>query len=208
MSGDMAEVTRLVDENPECVNSLGELGGRHVWPLHIAIINRHGEVATYLIDHGADINQRMEEEENGQYQGETPLLVAVYRKYEDMVELLLSKGADATLMTDSEATALMMATQTGSFGCVKVLLAHHQAATTINLMHGTGGCNAVFIATLRGHEDIVRVLLDAGAYPMIGGYNNKVNFCLQVAMSESHHGCATILEVKREGVYHVLLLYT
>jgi len=83
--GDMAEVMRLVEENPDCVNTVDTIGGSNRWsPLQAAVNNRDREMIIYLIDHGADVNQRVE-------RGKTLLYFAATLKYEDMLELLLAK---------------------------------------------------------------------------------------------------------------------
>jgi len=135
---------------------------------------------------------------HGQDQGNTPLLLAVEQNYEDMVELLLSKGADATLRDEMGAIALMRASRRGYLSCVKVLLAHHQAATTINLVNSDNEETAIQYATLRGHDGIVRALLDAGGDPTIGDGNNKENFCLELAKLQNHNGCVKLIEVRVE----------
>ena len=87
--GDVATVTRLLDEDPHAINARNELENQ---PLHDACWAKHPEVVRLLIRRGADVNAR------GDF-GETPLHYAVRdgcpgpQAYE-IAELLVASGAD------------------------------------------------------------------------------------------------------------------
>ena len=76
--GDLEEVVRLVDEDPEVVNAL--FGGDGSTPLHWASHEGHVEVVDYLLDHGADIKAK-------NTSGETPLSDASNMGHVEVVEL-------------------------------------------------------------------------------------------------------------------------
>lgn len=84
--GDLEAVIRVVENNPEVV--LDHPGQDP--PLYFASIDSRLEVASYLLDHGADINARF-----GAF---TPLHFVVETMQPATVDLLLSRGADPTLL--------------------------------------------------------------------------------------------------------------
>ena len=77
----------------------------------------------------------------------------------EVVELLLSKGADVDSRLDTGQTALLLASEKGQIATVEVLLRHGAD------MHGNNneGFSALLLASYHGHTTIVRMLLDAGA---------------------------------------------
>ena len=56
-------------------------------PLHLAVENRHISIAKYLLEFGADLNQR-------DAAGKTALHYAAHNKHDGIFEYLISKGAD------------------------------------------------------------------------------------------------------------------
>ena len=84
--------------------------------LHVAANNNRFEVATYLIEQqNFDVNDldRL---------GETPLHCACHYDNEKMVQLLLDKGADPTVVDKIGKTPLHIACEYGNVNCVSVLL--------------------------------------------------------------------------------------
>src|SRR5688572_14603754 len=61
-----------------------------VQPLHAAVAGRNIDAVRALLEHGAPVNAR-------QQIGYTPLMGAAASGRDDLVDLLLAKGADATL---------------------------------------------------------------------------------------------------------------
>ncbi len=72
-------------------------------PLHYAAINTSQELATLLLEKGADINQR------DKSNGFSPLQWAIHYGRHQMVEFFLEKGADAEVKNNNGQTALQAA---------------------------------------------------------------------------------------------------
>lgn len=104
-SKNQVEIVRLLISKGANVNR--SVGGRKEAPLHLAARYNHVDVANVLLSNGADINSIDE-------YGSTPLSIAVSKENENMVRLLITKGADLTL-TDKGHTPESAARLKGAF---------------------------------------------------------------------------------------------
>eukprot|EP01032_Pedospumella_encystans_P015869 gene15869-18130_t len=86
----------------------------------------------------------------------TPLIVAAYKGYADVVELLLEYGADLSAKGKKGFTALIAASQNGWIEVVRVLL-KHGADVHLALEDGS---TAIVAASAGGYQDIVRILAE------------------------------------------------
>ena len=77
-----------------------------VQALHAAVAGRNAEAVAAILDAGADPNAR-------QQVGYTPLMGAASANREDIVDLLLARGADPSLLSDDGQTASGIATDHG-----------------------------------------------------------------------------------------------
>ena len=117
-----------------------------------------------LIDHGVDPDGLRDPD------GGTALLRAISTRHFDSVALLLDRGADPRVTTDSGNTALLTATSLvfdpGSAGTAcqlalaKRLLA---AGAAVDARLTRRGTTSLMQSALRGDADMVRLLLDHGA---------------------------------------------
>jgi ankyrin repeat protein len=96
--GDTVILDRLLEANPPA----GVTNWRGITPLHLAA---NSAVALRLIERGAPVNAKANS-------GETPLHAATRRNNYPVVELLLSKGADATLKDSVSKTAFDISSDT------------------------------------------------------------------------------------------------
>ncbi|XP_029437452.1 ankyrin repeat domain-containing protein 34A [Rhinatrema bivittatum] len=110
-----------------------------------------------LLEGGAYINE-------GNAQGETPLMAACLGKYDDpqnkprMVKYLLENGADPNIPDKAGKTALMHAcSDRAGVGVVSVLLEHAADPS----MKDYSGSSALVYAINRGDRETLQVLLDA-----------------------------------------------
>jgi ankyrin repeat protein len=94
--GNLAEVQRLAKEGFD-LNLMEEIERS---ALHYAVDGEHYKVAQWLLENGARVNLHDEE-----MIGETALALAVQRDYPEMVELLLSFGADPDIPGWMQQTA-------------------------------------------------------------------------------------------------------
>jgi uncharacterized protein len=110
----------------------------------------------------------------------------------EMLDLLLSKGADPNLMAD-EFTPLMMTPGVGSLESMKKLVA---AGATVNTP-GPNGAEALSIAAGSGDTGMVQFLIDHGA---------RVNHQDNLGLTPLHHVVMTALaEGDQRKVVQILL---
>lgn len=120
--------------------------------LHWAAINNRSAIATYLIEHGADVNYA------GGLLHETPLQWAVRKSYYRMVSLLLRHGADINHKSNHGFTALHLAVAIQDTNLIYLLLAssadvhatNNASETPLVQCLKSGGSSTV---------DVVRLLL-------------------------------------------------
>ncbi len=117
--------------------------------LSLKVANKN--IIKSILNYTTDIN-------TGIY-GATPLMFAASYCEKDIVELLLSYGADANLQTDEGSTALMFASTKGSKEIVELLLSHGADAN----LQADDGVTALMCAASHNHGDIVKLLLSYGA---------------------------------------------
>lgn len=112
------------------------------------------ESVRVLIDRGADVRRRGRD-------GFTPLMIAAGLGQSQIVELLLTAGADVhTLDPRMGATALHKAAQSGNADVAALLLAH---GAFIDLQSPSIGHTALMDAVLHKHAQVVCLLLERGA---------------------------------------------
>jgi ankyrin repeat protein len=146
---EIQRIRQMIQNSPDLINS-GELGR--------AANSGELRVATFLLDHGADVNWKLN--------GGPPLDQAAMNAQKTMVELLLSRGADVNALTRSGGTALLTATRGGFQAVVEVLLAHKADVnahfTTINQT-----LTPLHLAAEKGYANLIKLLLAAGANPNV-----------------------------------------
>ena len=119
--------------------------GQGVTPLCIATYHGHKAIAELLLEHGADLNQGLEEEN-----GVNPLLNAAIEGHRELVEFLLARGAKI---------GLHFAALRGNIDIVRDYLARN---APINSMRNRG-MTPLHLAALGGQREIAELLLDNGA---------------------------------------------
>lgn len=103
-NGDIASVKALLDKGADA--SAVSAVSQKIPPtsaLHIALTNNRDDIASLLVDHGAQVNWRDAE-------GNAPFLIAVHNGRAPMIQKLLDKGADVNIaaVTPSASRALEM----------------------------------------------------------------------------------------------------
>jgi len=121
--------------------------------LHFASTLSDGEIAGILLDHGAEIDVQTTDH------GETPLMKAALCGREDVVRLLLERGADITKADKTSCTPLHFAAQSGNTEAIRLLLNRGADTETVEMDFLT----PLHIATAAGFVPAIRVLLDYGA---------------------------------------------
>jgi uncharacterized protein len=114
--GDEARVRALVELQPELANQPGPDGH---YPLGLACFFLNTGVAEYLIQMGADVNARSQNN-----QQVTPLHAAAASRSASLAHLLLKNGADPNTRQNGGFTPLHSAAQNGQVDLVHLLLQH------------------------------------------------------------------------------------
>ncbi len=124
------------------------------------------------------------------YVGRTALMVASYKGYSEIVELLIGAGANVNIfMSYVGETALMYAAQKGHSEIAKILIDAH-ADVNFGDEHGD---TALMYACMEGHTEIVRLLLQANVDVNAEGIGNRI-----ALMYASKYGYAEIVKLLLE----------
>lgn len=128
--------------------------------LRAAAWGGHEEVLLTLLDHGAQVDK-------ADCEGRTPLIAAAYMGHREAVEILLDHSAEVDLADGDGRTALSVAalcapTAAGvkGYGEVASLLLE-RGADPGHRDHD--GMTPLLLAAYEGHDDIIELLLEAGA---------------------------------------------
>lgn len=112
------------------------------------------EAVKLLLDSGADANFKSD--------NYTPLMLAagnIHRDNDDIVEMLLEKGARIDEKNWEGWTALMLAVRNGNKNCVKILLDNR---ASIDLQK-KDGYTALMVAIVNKNYYLIKLLLDSNA---------------------------------------------
>ncbi|MCJ1282616.1 hypothetical protein MMC26_001941 [Xylographa opegraphella] len=159
-------------------SSLGKSNGSGTTALHVAARNGCTDVATLLLDHGADIEAKGDE--MGRI-GETPLHCAASEGHEIVVKLLCDRGANRVVESTTGATPLFLATAGNHLEAVVALLVDTELPE-----FWTDRDTCLVMAASRGYESIARVLIlingdleardFAGRTPLMLAINQRGSF--------------------------------
>ncbi|KAL8599375.1 hypothetical protein ACOMHN_062105 [Nucella lapillus] len=146
-------------------------------PLHRAIGDGHTDIASVLLDKGADVNCLAGES------GYTALLHACYEDHWDIMDMILEKASHVDLHTkDSKHgyTALHLACVKENAGAVESLLA---IGASPKIRDGDRS-TPLHLASVAGHVRIVQFLLASGAD--VNAINKERDTALSAASLEGH----------------------
>ncbi|XP_024080647.1 ankyrin repeat domain-containing protein 17-like isoform X3 [Cimex lectularius] len=122
-------------------------------PLMEAASSGYVDIVRLLIHHGADVNAQSSS-------GNTPLMYACAGGHLDAVRVLLDAGANVEDHNENGHTPLMEAASAGHVQVAEILL---ERGAGINTHSNEFKESALTLACYKGHLDMVRFLLEAGA---------------------------------------------
>lgn len=122
-------------------------------PIHTTAEN--GDIAALKKELGSGVDINLQNEKFGQ----TPLVLAVYNEHYEMVEFLLSNGADANIKMSNGQTAIFIAAYLGENKTILTLLRH---GALLNLSDKEGN-TPLHRAAEGGSASAVALLLQNGA---------------------------------------------
>jgi len=189
--GDLEEVMRLVQQDPEVVN-IPRGGASGSTALHSAAQNGHLEVVCYLLDQGAEVNTR-------ERSGWTHLTNACTSGNLPTVQLLVSRGANTTTVTPGERHTLLISAAVRGKGEVVRYLLGIKAVRATNIIDAQD-CHrrtALWNAAWKGHLEVVKLLVEAGANPMMADSDGVKP--ITIARHHGHHECIELLQVGGRG---------
>ena len=146
-SGNFERITELLDDNRDLINTFSEDG---FTPLGLACFFGHQNIVKYLLEKGADVNIRS----NNNFRV-MPLHSAVASKNIDIAKLLLEYGANANAKQQQDITPLHQAADNGDFEMIKLLLKYNADRS----VRTKSSFTPVDMARKKGHEKIVDFLL-------------------------------------------------
>jgi ankyrin repeat protein len=160
-------------ENARVAGMYEAVGGT---ALMAASQNGYLEVVQALLDAKADVNAKASN-------GATALMIASFRGHQDVVRALIDAKADVDAKLSGSATALLFAM--GNSGSMEEWAAGKLDGYQAN------GLTALMLASLRGHVEAVRTLLDAKADVNAGAA--QLSTALMMASQNGHLEVARIL---------------
>lgn len=180
--GDALRVAKMLDEDPELLSSLWEDDTLLTW----AVKNTRVSMIRLLLEKGAEVD-------GSNVDGFTALGLAAQKGHEEMVRMLLSSGADSTRQNPMGVTVLMLACFSRSAAMVRLLLQHLPPGERELNKAAHYGRTAVWWASWSGHEEILKILLLAGASHTLPASFEQTP--LQVAREGHRDGCVAIIQV-------------
>ncbi|TPV42377.1 ankyrin repeat domain-containing protein [Bacillus dicomae] len=143
ISGNKEKVVEFIKTNPTAVKEFSEDG----WTLlHLAAYFGQKELASFLLESGADIHIRAKNENEN-----TPLQAAIANKQNELVAFLIEKGSDVNVIQSGGWTCLHEAALLGNEEII-ILLLKNGANKTIKKNDGK---TAYDIALEKGYDHLL-----------------------------------------------------
>ena len=151
-----------------------------------AINDNNSEQVQRLVAEGADVNQL-------EANGDAPLIIAAYKGYSEIVEILLRAGADVTVVDPGmKATALHAAAYAGRTEAAKLLIDY---GIDIDAQGPYNGFTALHDAIWQNNVETAKVIIAAG--PDLGVKNNDGQTPLEMAQARGRGDIAA--EIRRKS---------
>jgi len=201
--GDVSKVRDLVRANPALLRSRTKRG---LSPVLVALYSGQKVAAANLIALGADLDvhdaaasgrldrvRELVERDPSlanavSVEGFPPMGLAAYLGHEEVVEYLISKGADVNFTAPSTGFTALTGAVSQRHARIADLLVR-RGATVNHVYEGT--LTPLLVATSQGDLNVVRLLLDHGADPNLGAIEGKS--ALDIAKEKGNREIAEVL---------------
>jgi ankyrin repeat protein len=144
--GDLAQVQALVQGDSSLVNAYAPDG---FYPLGLACFFGHSDVAHYLLQQGADVNQAARNPQKVQ-----SLHAASANGNYGLVRELVERGADVNGKQSNDFTPLHNAAQTGNLAMVQLFIDHGADVNAMSL----NGLTPLSFAVKENHAEVADLL--------------------------------------------------
>ena len=150
-------------------------------PLHWEVYNNNVDMVKLLIN--SDLNIKTTS-------GNTPLWIAIRRKFNDVMIMLIDAGADINIADNHGVSPLHLLTQQGNINGITLLIEH---GANIN---GTDykGYASIDYAIMKKNKEMVKVLLDRGAEVGIKSMNRSYTSLMVAACWSCQFNLQLILD--------------
>lgn len=139
--------------------------------LMLAVASNDLEKVKALIASGVDVNEKSPVVGSGN-DGQTPLLVACFNGFTDIVAELIKAGANPRIVDYLlKATPLHKAAYAGHPGPLKLLL--EQGLVEVDAQGPYNGYTALHDSVWHGHKDCMEILLEGGVKTDLKGHDGK-----------------------------------
>jgi uncharacterized protein len=127
--------------------------------------------------------------------GDSPLIMAAYKGYAEIVRLLLEAGADVSVVDPGmQATALHAAAYAGRTEAAKLLIDYH---IDINKQGPKNGYTALHDAIWQNNIDTARVIIDGGANLHLKSHSGQTP--LEFAQTRNQREIVVMIQQKMGG---------
>ncbi|CAL1689721.1 unnamed protein product [Lasius platythorax] len=162
--------------------------------------NGYLKIVENLLKHGAHVNSAYT---YTCWKGYTPLHLAVENGSEEIIKLLLSKGANVDAKGENGITSLHIAAERGCLQIVEHLLKHGAHVNSTYTSTSREGYTPLHLAVEKGSEEIIKLVLNRGANVDAKGENDITS--LHIA---AERGYLEIVEHLLKHGAHVNSAYT
>jgi ankyrin repeat protein len=189
---EIRRIQQMIQNSPDLINAAAPDNGNT--PLQKAAYAGWLKVATYLLDHGADVNvggisalnqaarsgnramaelllSRGADVNSKGELGKTPLHTATEKGFQAVMEVLLANKADVNAVDTFGDTPLHLAAQNGVPQIISLLLAHKAEANTAD----ESGATPLIKAIAANYLENAKLLLAAGANPDVETSSDRLN---------------------------------